>query len=373
MQLERVPGIRQAPVRAARPRRDAVVFSSWRGAYNDNPRAIAEALHISHPDLEQVWVAHDGVVAQLPPWATPVLPGSRRYLSALGRASHLVSNVEMPGYYRKRGHTHYLQTWHGTPLKRIAFDIPGGDFPEHRRYLDRLRRDVAQWDAMLSPNPFSSAVLRDAFRYEGDVLETGYPRNDILRAPEAEALRSRVRAGLGLGPDARALLYAPTWRDTRGVELQLDVGALRHRLGDEHVLLLRAHPLAPIAVPSEHRPWVVDVSRHPDIRELYLAADVLLTDYSSSMFDFAVTGKPILFFAYDLAVYRDQLRGFYFDFESDAPGPFLENAGAICEALENLSAVTSAHARAYARFAERFCPWDDGAAGQRVVRAVFNR
>lgn len=343
MPADRLPGVRRLVQRSARAR-PLVLFDSWRGAYSDNPRAISEALARARPDLEQTWVGRD------------VAPGSAAYLRALGAASHVVTNIEMPGYYAKRPGAFYLQTWHGTPLKRIAFDVADPRFAAGR-YLTRLRADIAKWDALVSPNPFSTEVFRRAFGYEGRVLETGYPRNDHLAAERAAA-----RRGLGLADGERAILYCPTWRDRPDFDLRLDLAAL------PGTVLLRLHPHARLdAVP----PGVRDVSGHGDMRELLAAADVLITDYSSAMFDFAVTGRPMLFFVDDLAAYRDELRGFTFDFEAEAPGPLLHDTAAVVAALEDLDGVRARYAPAYSRFAERFCSLEDGSAATRVVAAVW--
>ena len=368
MRLERVPGVRQVPALLARRQPDLVLFDSWRGTYSDNPRAISETLHELRPDLKQVWVADEPVV---PPWAERVAFGSRAYLAALGRASYVVTNHSMPGYYRKPRGTAYLQTWHGTALKQIAFDIGGTEFAGDRRFFERLERDVARWDTLVSPNPFSTQIFRRAFRYEGRILETGYPRNDLLSSPAAPARRQAIRGALGLADDTRAILYAPTWRDERSFELHLDTAALGPRLGDEYALLLRTHPNAPVASGAELGDRTIDVSGEQDIRDLYLAADILLTDYSSAMFDFAITRKPMLFFTYDLAEYRDVTRGFYFDFEHEAPGPLLATTEEVGDAIQNLDAVSAQHAQAYDAFCERYCALEDGAAGERVVRAFF--
>src|SRR5688572_21886885 len=177
MRLERVPGLRQLPSLSARRDPELVLFDSWRGTYSDNPRAISETLHELRPDLAQLWVAD--AHAQPPPWADTCAPSGSGHLAALGRAAHVVTNIEMPGYYRKPRGARYLQTWHGTPLKRIALDIPGGTpaLAGNRRYFTQLRRDVGKWDALISPNPFSTEIFRRAFDYEGRILETGYPRN----------------------------------------------------------------------------------------------------------------------------------------------------------------------------------------------------
>jgi CDP-glycerol glycerophosphotransferase len=362
MRLGRVPGLRQAPSLAARFDAGAVLFESWQGAYSDNPRAISERLRELRPGYAHLWSSDAPV-----PGADAFPPGGRRYLRALGRAGHVVTNVGMPAYYRKPAGATYVQTWHGTPLKRIAFDVERPTFPGHRRYLERLARDVARWDYLISPNAFSTEVFRRAFRYAGEVLETGYPRNDVLSSPDADATRRAVRAGLGVAEGVRAVLYAPTWRDGADFASALDYAALP---GD-HVYLVRAHTLDAGTVSLPAGAHVLDVSGHPDIRELYLAADVLVTDYSSAMFDFAVTGKPMLFYTYDLAEYRDETRGFYFDFEAQAPGPLLATTAQVAEALEALDDVARAHAGAYAAFRERFCALEDGRASDRVIEAVF--
>jgi CDP-glycerol glycerophosphotransferase len=360
MRLGRVPGVRQVPPLLRRIDDRMVLFESWHGARSDNPRAISEALRARRPDLAQQWATAEAGAPS----------NSRRYLEALGRARYLVTNLSMPDYFRKKRGVTYLQTWHGTPLKRIAYDIERPSFPDRELFLARLDRDIAKWDVLVSPNRFSTEVFRRAFRYEGRIIETGYPRNDVLSAPDADAIGADVRRRLGVPEAARAILYAPTWRDNAKFALELDLGRLTSELEDD-VLLLRAHSLVADTVGEDLGPRVVNVSNYPDIRDLYLAADVLLTDYSSAMFDFAVTGKPMLFYTYDLAEYRDEVRGFYFDFEREAPGPLLATTAEVCEALRELAGVERHHADGYARFVERFCSLEDGRASERVVDAVF--
>ena len=371
MRLERVPGLRQLPSLCARRDPKLVLFDSWRGTYSDNPRAISESLHDLRPDLAQLWVTD--TQAQPPPWADTCAPSGSAYLAALGRAAHVVTNIEMPGYYRKPRGARYLQTWHGTPLKRIALDIPGGTpaLAGNRRFFTQLRRDVGRWDALISPNPFSTEIFRRAFDYGGRILETGYPRNDLLLSAAAPELRKAARAALGVPDETRAVLYAPTWRDSWSFDLQLDIAALARRLGETHALLLRPHPHSTVEWEGQRGSSAIDVSAHRDVRELYLAADVLVTDYSSAMFDFAITHKPMLFFTYDLDEYRDVTRGFYFDFESEAPGPLLTTTDEVADALENLESVSTRYASSYAAFRDRFCALEDGAATQRVIEAFF--
>jgi CDP-glycerol glycerophosphotransferase len=346
------------------------LFTSWQGLfYSDNPRALSEALLRRAPELPQVWVVGEAT-GPVPEPFTTVLRGGAEHMAALEAARWIVSNDTIHDPFRKAPGTTYLQTWHGTPLKKIAFDVARPVFAGHETYAAELAHDVSRWDALLSPNRFSTDVLRGAFRFEGEVLETGYPRNDLLLAPERDAIRAAIRQALGIRDGVRAVLYAPTWRDDRPFSLELDLPAAARALGEDHVFLVRAHwhsgATSPIAGEA-----VIDVTHHQDLRELYLAADVLVTDYSSAMVDFAVTGKPILSYVYDLEHYRDVLRGFYVDLEAEAPGPLLTTSGAVIAALADLDAVVAASAERYAAFRERYCHLDDGRASERVLDAVF--
>jgi CDP-glycerol glycerophosphotransferase len=367
--VERVPGLRRLPPLVRRVDPQVVLFHSWWGRLADSPKAIAEELRRRDAPLEQVWVLDDASAA--PPGSTAVRPGSLGYLQQTGRARYIVSNNTLPAYFRKKRATTYVQTWHGTPLKRIGFDIERPGFAGSDSYLSELAREAACWDYLVAPNNFSSDVFRGAFRYRGEILETGYPRNDMLLAPDRDEVRARVRRELGIGDGARAVLYAPTWRDSGSFSTELDLDALCSGLGDGYVVLLRAHSLDAASVDVAEQPALRDVSGRDDAGELLLAADVLVTDYSSVMFDFAVTRKPIVFFTYDLDHYRDEVRGFYFDFASEAPGPMVATTDELLRELRDLEDVRRRYEAAYERFHERFCGLEDGHAAARVVDAVF--
>ena len=354
----------------------AVVYNSFNGRFSDNPRAIYEELVRRGPEWAHLWTAKpEG--GPFPAGCTPIVPGTPEHARAVGGAKYIVANVEMRDHLRKAPGMVFLQTWHGTALKRIGYD---------NRYVhahpDGFERDVEEyrrWDYLLSPNAFTSEVMHSAFRgFAGEILETGYPRNDVLSSPERDAIRARVRGELGIQDGRRVVLYAPTWRDNLyheqgpgAFELALDVDEVARRLGDDHVLLLRLHFLVAEACARAHGDMVRDVSAHEDIRELYLAADVLVTDYSSAMFDFAITGKPLLFYTYDLVHYRDELRGFYFDFEAEAPGPLCMDMDELLAALADGDGTSRQYADRYAAFRAKFCYLDDGHAAERVVDRLF--
>jgi CDP-glycerol glycerophosphotransferase len=348
-----------------------VVYTSFSGRYSDSPRAVYEALAArADGDVEHTWLAHPAHEHWFPAGTRTVRYGSPECIAALEAADVLVSNDHVPLDWRKRPGAVYLQTWHGTPLKRIHHDVRWA--PPGR--LERLDDDVALWDHLLSPNRASTERLRRAFRFTGPIHETGYPRNDLLSSPARSAVRDSVRNELGIPDGARVVLYTPTWRDDvvfngsgPGFALQLDLEDFARRLGDDHVLLLRLHSMVADQLDMPPGAPVIDVSRYRDVRDLYVAADLLVTDYSSTMFDFAITGKPILFFTYDLEYYRDELRGFYFDLTAAAPGPLLRTSEELVGAIRDVQAVAAEHREAYARFRETFCHLEDGHATDRVL------
>ena len=356
-----------------------IVYSSFDGRFSDSPRALHRALAARErtggaPAATHTWLAADAHRAAFPADVATVPSRSPEAVAALEAADLVVANTHLGVPWRKAPGARYLQTWHGTPMKRIAADelartegapVPGAE-------------DIARWDLLLSPNRTSTARLRRAFAYAGEVAETGLPRNDALLAPSAPHVRRRVRERLGIADGVTAVLYTPTWRDDvldaqgrRDVDLQLDLEAFSARLGRDHVLLLRLHymvsdRLGPVAVPG-----VLDVSGEPDVAELYLAADAMVTDYSSTMVDFAVTGKPLLFFTYDLEHYRDRVRGLYLDLPAVAPGPLVATTGELLDALADLPAVVRASADRYAAFRAELCHLDDGRATERALERLL--
>ncbi len=357
-------GVYAAPGTSSSP---LVLLETFRGrSVGDSPGAIGREIMARGLDLDLAWVVDDPSVVV--PEGTRALPRrSERWYDALARARVLVSNAGAPHWWQKRTGQIHLQTWHGTPLKRIGEDRGPGDFAtwRHRR---RMALQAAGWDAMISPSPFCSEHFRSAFRFDGRFLEVGYPRNDVLLDPtRADVVRTRVRARLGLSDSDRVVLYAPTWREYVGVRdakpLYLDAPALIGSVPDA-VVLVRGH------YNSTHQADVFidharirDVTRYPDIADLYLVADVLVTDYSSVMFDFALTDKPQLLLVPDLEQYRDVERGFYFDLEEAAPGPMVADTDEVAAALT----AEDVHAGARADLRARFNPWDDGRASVRAV------
>ena len=365
------------PLQSRRPLRDAILFVSWNGKQcTDNPRGIADELRRRGDDREHIWVVTD-YAAAVPDGGRAVLSGTEEFFEALARSKYVISNDDMQPYFRKREGQIYLQTWHGTPLKKIGFDIGRPQFASGTVYFDRLAGDIAKWDLLLSQNAFSTPILRRAFRFDGEICEYGYPRNDMLS--RGGQLAGQVRRRLGIPDGKRVVMYVPTWRDNQfyasgryRFDLRLDLERAWQVLGPDHVILVRGHHhFANDVQAGARRDFALNVTGYRDISELFLISDVLITDYSSVMFDFAATGRPMLFFTYDLEHYRDQLRGFYFDFEAEAPGPLLSTSDEVVAALRDVAGVATGYRREYAAFAAKYCPLDDGKAAARVCDRLF--
>ncbi|HEU0257407.1 MAG TPA: CDP-glycerol glycerophosphotransferase family protein [Microbacteriaceae bacterium] len=352
-----------ARYRKERRLEDAVFFESFYGQNAScNPRGIDRALAALRPDVTRYWSVADRSVP-VPHGAVAVVEGTEAWWHARARARTLVVNDWLRKRYRRRYGQTVLQTWHGTPLKRIALMKRG--LGPHARLA--ALREQSRWDLMLAQNPFSVAMFRKAYAFRRAIWQEGYPRNDILVTGDA-ALRASVRRRLGVTDETRLVLYAPTWRDDRPGEVNhIHAERFRALLGDGYAVLVRGHSRTLLPGHAVTGAGVSDVTGYPDVSELLLAADIVITDYSSIMFDATVTGKPLFFFVPDLERYRDTLRGFTFDLMEAAPGAVTTTVAELAEAVRHAGTLAAEYAERYARWRARFNPRDDGHAGRRVV------
>ena len=355
----------------------AVFFESFYGtSASCNPRALDAEIMRRYPDATRYWSVADETVP-VPSGAVPLLVGSRRWHAARRRASLVIVNDWLRfGFRRQRGQF-VLQTWHGTMLKHLALTRPRVSVRTRLAILRERRR----WSAMVSQNPHSSTHFRTSYAFRGPVLEAGYPRDDRLAKAVIDEQRHPIvvraaRSTLELPNHAAVVLYAPTWRD-RGarpedlVDLPALLDLLEAAVNRPVHLLVRGHSRAGSAPGGGGDPRVHDVSRTPDIADLFLAADVLVTDYSSVMFDASVARVPMLWHVPDLDDYRGRERGFTFDLERTAPGPLTAEPGALgtqlAEMLTAPDRYWSEYGDRYAAWVGRFNPWDDGTAAERVM------
>lgn len=364
------------PAVASRSTKHAVLFESHGGDQaTGDPAAIWRELARRNTDLAAFWTVADLSVA-VPAGTTPLVRQSRQWFELLATAKYLVNNDCFPPCFTKSPAQIQLQTGPGTPLERIGHDAPGNDSSSRVR-LATMDREAARWDHLIAANAFASAVLPPALGYGGKVLETGSPRNDVL-SNDRQGAADRARRNLGLAANRKVLLYAPAGRDSQGAGKftsvnQLDSALFAEAFGDEYVVVVHGpHHTAPDGEPVSGN-GVIDVTGYPEVADLYAVADVLITDYSSAMFDYAITGRPIIYLVPDLADRRDGARGFYVDLETQAPGPLVGSTADVIDAMADLGRMTSTYSDRYAKFRATFTGWDDGGASARVVDDVFGR
>lgn len=361
------------------PRKDNLVFfESFLGKnYSDNPKYIYEYLDAHYPEYKTVWSFNEKTT--IPGKAKQVQRFSLRYFYTLARAKYWVNNSRMPYYLQKRKEGVYLQTWHGTPLKRLVFDMDDVYLAGSQDYKANFYTQSRRWDYLNSANAFSTKIFQRAFQYDNPMLEYGYPRNDILYKRNNTDDIMNLKKKLGIPTDKKVVLYAPTWRDddyvARGqynFNLELDLKDMQKQLGEQYIIIVRTHSLVSEMLDlSAYEGFAFNFSNYDDIAELYLVSDIMITDYSSVFFDYANLKRPILFFTFDLEKYRDKLRGFYLDIENELPGPLLKTSDEVMNAIKNIEQVKEEYAVKYENFYKRFCSWENGTASEQTVKRVF--
>jgi CDP-glycerol glycerophosphotransferase len=368
---------------------DLIVFECFVGrSYAGSPRALYEAM-LTDPRYDSaqfVWafrdVTHSDGFAPLADARTTIVRWrSGEYYRAFARARVWVSNSIISPELRPRPEQLYVQTWHGTPLKRIGLDVVETTetaMNAKREIDERYRVEGRKVSAFLSAAPFTTKAFASAFGLPteaGPFVETGNPRNDVFAiAGPDDAAAARER--LGIPPGKRVMLYAPTWRDDQHSARSgyvytpsLDVDALHAALGEEWVVLFRLHYLVTNSIDfSSHTGFLYDVSGLDDINDLCLASDVLVTDYSSVYFDYALLDRPMVFYMYDLDRYGSSLRGFYLPIE-DVPGPIARTQDEVVAALLDPE-LGAKYAERRAELVATMAPNDDGHATQRVLDLI---
>ncbi len=298
--------------------RKKIVCINFHGrGYGCNPKYIAAELLSRRKDLDIVWMTRGR--AELPEGIRTVPYDSRQAIWEIATAGVIIDNTMMFTGFKKRQGQYYINTWHGAiPLKKIGYDNPAND--NNAAYEKRVGANFPDIDLMLSNSSFASEMFRRTFRYGGEILEQGYPRNDIL-ADTPEGLKWDVRSRLGLGNGKKIILYAPTYRSDHSLDtFTLDYQAVLDAMGKDWVMLIRLHPrMRSQAKTLAYSDRIINASEYPDMQELMAASDIMVTDYSNIMFEFALTGRPVFLFAPDVEDYRKE-RDYYFEIY-DLPFP----------------------------------------------------
>ena len=325
-----------------------VFFESFQGRnYSCSPKAIFEEMRDSgdYNDYEFIWsfrnVHRPGKILQKlvgsdkGPKISIVKYETFSYYKALAKAKYWVLNSNTRKFLKPTDEQVYIQTWHGTPLKKIGLDVPGSD-------LD-YAHEGEKFSYMISPSKYCSEKLVSAFGLQGRediVLETGYPRNDALFTFDQAKVNSILRE-LDVPRGKKIILYAPTFRDNKHSEVSgyenasgLDFDKLKEQIGDEYIILFRAHYFVAKNMDFEkYKDFVIDVSDYEDVNDLYIVSDMLITDYSSVFFDYANLKRPIIFYMYDYEDYKANARDFYLD-QNELPGPITKTQDELVKEIE---------------------------------------
>ena len=354
--------------------RKKVLFSSYYGhGYSDSPKAIAQALLDSGSDLKLCWLVNSQKEAtSLPEGIHPVSNTVLRRVLAISTAKVWVDNCRKYERY-KRKEQFYLQTWHGFALKRIEEDVADVLEPE---YIEGCKKDSTQCDLMVSNSAFMSKLYRTSFWYDGEIAEYGFPRNDVFFSQPPE-IRGKVLSHFGLSLERKLVLYAPTFRadhstDCYRLAAESLLNACESRFSGKWALLVRLHPN--VAGQSQglfayDNQRIFDATAYPDMQELLCAADLLITDYSSSMFDYALSRRPCLQFALDIEDYRKD-RNFYFPLDQ-LPFPLATSNEALVEAIEHFDMERYLTRWDRFRWEQAFC--EDGQAARRCAQWILNK
>lgn len=362
-------------------KKNVVLFESNVGRnYAGNVRAIyEESVKRGLDQTLRCYYVFEDIKTAIPGGAMKIKRLGFRYFYILARAGVWVSDTRFPLFVVKREQNTYIQTWHGTPLKKLALDMEqvfmDGE-SDLRQYKENFCVSSRTWDYLVSQNAFSTEIFRRAFAYDKQILEIGYPRNDCLIRPSHPEVSADRKAKMGLPAGKKIILYAPTWRDDEyyghgryKFNPHLDFRAMMEALSDQYVMLVKYHYLVQDLVDwSPYRGFIYEFDQGCEISDLYLAADLLITDYSSVMFDYSLLRRPMFFYAYDLAKYKNNLRGFYFDFEQEAPGPISLTSEKLIRDILDYDMVV--YDEKYRKFMEKYNHADDGRASEKITGLI---
>ena len=365
-----------------------ILFESGNGRnYSGNPRYIYEEILNQglNDEFKCVWSLIDTDI-KIPGNPVKVRRSYFKFLYYTLRSGAWIFDARHLYYLRKNKKAKYVQTWHGTPLKKLALDMEYMDMngsQDIERYHQEFRDNSLLWQYLISQNPFSSEIFRSAFDFKGEMLEIGYPRNDILiNRNNAEDI-DEIKGRFNIPKDKKIILYAPTWRDNQYHDnneykfaTEMDFDKMHKELGDEYTLIVKFHYLVKENIDwSRYDNFVIECDAEWDIQELYLISDMMITDYSSVMFDYSILKRPMIFFAYDLDNYKNNLRGFYFDMFEEVPGPICQTNEEMIKFIKNYTEedYQTQFGEKYKKWSEKFNPFDDGNASKKVIELIRNK
>lgn len=347
-----------------------VYYSYWGDQYACSPKAIYRYLDTRKNNFKNIWILND-VNTPIEGKPIKVKKNSLKYWYHLATSKYFIQNTNMPVWYKKRKGQRELQTFHGTFMKTMGFDTPEFKFETQKHKIEEFQQKVNNWDYVSVPSNYMEQKASSAFNTDVKALKYGFPRNDMIF--ESLNYTQQIKSQLQISDDKKVILYAPTWREGTSSNINLDVNTMQKELKDDYVLLIRAHYLVSNNMDvRENYPFAIDVSNHPSIEELYAISDVLITDYSSVMFDYAYLKRPMLFYAYDLEKYLFGERGLYLDYEKIIPGPLVRKTSEIISNLKSLSNLEFEYKEKLELFYNEFCQYGrNGDSAKNIVTEIM--
>lgn len=358
-----------------------ILFESNLGRnYTGNPRAIYEEMvRLGLDKSYHCYFVLENTKTEICGAAKKIKRNRLRYFFYYAIAGIWISDSRLPRYLIKRPQCIYIQTWHGTPLKKLGLDMDSV-FMAGETGIDNYKKNFYEnaqtWDYLIAQNNFSAHIFRRAFGFDKEVLEIGYPRNDVLFTKNNDKDILELKKQLGLPLNKQIIIYAPTWRDNEfygkgryKFNPPLDFHMLQQELKDDFVLIVKYHYLIMDQIDwTLYQDFIYSYDMGYDISDLYLVSDMLITDYSSVMFDYSILKRPMLFYCYDLEDYKDNLRGFYFDFLEEAPGPITLTTNELIREIKEYD--SSKYIEKQEAFIKKYNHADDGTASKRMVKLI---
>ncbi|HCZ39366.1 MAG TPA: CDP-glycerol glycerophosphotransferase family protein [Brochothrix thermosphacta] len=355
--------------------KNIIVFESFFGKqYSDSPKAIYEYLktHQDEYKYQLIWSVKEGFEDQFKENEIEyVRRGSLRWIILMARSSYWINNTRQPSWIIKGKGTKYIQTWHGTPLKKLGLDIEkvtmhGADTESYRL---NFIKDTEKWDSLIAQNNYAAKVFKTAFNIpEEKLIVSGYPRNDyLLNYTEDEA--ANIKRKLGIIEGKKVILYAPTWKDNKSLSkgayeafLPMNLEEMFAELSDDYVLLIKWHYLIAneVEIPEKYKDFAFKVPQTIDINQYFIISDMLITDYSSVFFDYANLKRKIIFYTPDWEEYENDVRGMYPEISRSLPGEQVSDTAELINAIKTEDTLNI-------DFVNKYCSYDDGHATQRIV------
>lgn len=368
-----------------------IIFSGFNGkAYTDSPKAIYQYMlsNEKYKDYKFIWFfkepeKYDFLKKNRN--TQVVMTNSKKYIKCFQTAKYWVFNYKIPDFIKPKKNQVFLQCWHGTPLKRLGYDLLHYDNQLNtvKDMQKRYKTETEKITYFLSPSKYASEVFTSGWNLKGFgkeniIVEKGYPRNDFLFNYTEQDVKDIKQKIIGEDTQKKIILYAPTYRANQhksGVgyvyKEEVDFTKMREKLGQDFIILFRPHYFVANAFDFEkYKGFVYNVSEVDDINELYIISDMLITDYSSVFFDYANLKRPLIFYMYDLEHYRDKSNGFYFDVEKELPGKIIRTDDELIDEIKRLDKDFK-YDEKYKRFNEKFNYLDDGNASKRVVEEII--